>query len=147
MAIIKYTTSIDARKTISEIQAILVDHGASAVMVEYESREPVALNFKINTSQGEMGYRLPANPRALLQILKRDNVPKRFQTLDQATRVAWRIIKDWVAAQAALAETDMVCMEEIFLPYLLLGSDQTLFERWRDGSELLPGGETHDTTL
>ena len=43
----------------------------------------------------------------------------------QATRVASRILKDWIEAQLALLHTGMVELEEIFLPYMLQG-DQTL---------------------
>jgi len=141
MAIIKYTTEIDARKTLGQVQGILADKGASAVLVEYEQGRPVAMAFKLNTSRGEMGYRLPANPHAILRILERDRVDRRYRNLDQATRVAWRIIKDWVAAQAALAESEMVEMEEVFLPYLLVGDKQTVFERWKGGYLLTSGEE------
>ena len=46
---------------------------------------------------------------------------------DQARRTAWRILKDWVQAQMALLETNMVDMEEIFLPYMLSG-EQPLYQ-------------------
>lgn len=42
---------------------------------------------------------------------------------EQARRVAWRILKDWIEAQIALLESGMVEMEEIFLPYMLAGAD------------------------
>ena len=141
MAIIKYTTEIDARKTVGEVNGILASNGAKAVLVEYDQGRPVALAFKLDTSRGEMGYRLPANPHAILRILERDRVDRRYRNLDQATRVAWRIIKDWVASQAALAESEMVEMEEIFLPYLLLSDKQTVFERWKGGYLLTSGKE------
>jgi hypothetical protein len=46
---------------------------------------------------------------------------------DQARRTAWRILKDWIQAQMALLETNMVEMEEIFPPYMLSG-EQTLYQ-------------------
>ena len=45
----------------------------------------------------------------------------------QAIRTSWRILKDWVEAQMALLETDMVTMDEIFLPYMLSGG-QTFYQ-------------------
>ena len=45
----------------------------------------------------------------------------------QAERTAWRIVKEWVVAQMALIETEMVDMEEVFLPYMLAG-DRTLYD-------------------
>ena len=50
---------------------------------------------------------------------------------DQAERVAWRIVKDWVAAQMAILESEMVQMDEIFLPYMLNDKGQTLFQCYR----------------
>ena len=32
--------------------------------------------------------------------------------------MAWRVMKDWIAAQLALAETKMVQLDEIMLPYM-----------------------------
>jgi hypothetical protein len=46
----------------------------------------------------------------------------------QAKRVAWRQILRWVQAQLALVETDMVRIEEVFMPYLLNKKGQTLYE-------------------
>ena len=51
----------------------------------------------------------------------------------QATRVAWRILKDWIEAQLALLDTGMVELEEIFLPYMLQG-DQTLYQALQAGN-------------
>ena len=58
------------------------------------------------------------------------NVEARRQ---QATRVAWRILKDWIEAQLALLDTGMVELEEIFLPYMLQG-DQTLYQALQAGN-------------
>ncbi len=45
-----------------------------------------------------------------------------------AARVAWRIIKDWVAAQLAIVESGMVEIAEVFLPYQLVADDKTVFD-------------------
>ena len=63
-------------------------------------------------------------------ILKRDTDRRK----EQARRVAWRILKDWIEAQIALLESGMVEMEEIFLPYMLAGpGDRTLYKALVDG--------------
>ena len=59
---------------------------------------------------------------------------------DQARRTAWRILKDWIQAQMALLETNMVEMEEIFPPYMLSG-EQTLYQALRANHfRALPSG-------
>lgn len=145
MALKNYTTTINANKTIGEIQEILSKHGANAIMTEYEDGEVVALSFKINTLKGEIGIKLPANVDKVMQVLKNQR-RKNSQIKDnreQATKVAWRIIKDWIDSQMAILETEMVEMEQIFLPYILNKNGQTLYESFSKNQLLLEGGENY----
>lgn len=116
-------------------------HGATAIMTEYENGEAVALSFKINTVRGEVGIKLPSNIDKVLRVLKnqKQNNTQIKDTKEQATRVAWRIIKDWVEAQMAILETQMVEMEEIFLPYMINNNGQTLYESFKN-NQLMIGG-------
>ena len=76
-------------------------------------------------------------------------VPKTFghyrrQATDkeQAKRVAWRILKDWLEAQMAILDAEMVRMEEIFLPYMTDNNGQTMFQRLQERGFLqLAAGE------
>lgn len=52
-------------------------------------------------------------------------------------RVAWRILKDWVEAQMALLDIQMVRFEEIFLPYIETENGQTIYERLEEKQFLL----------
>lgn len=139
MALKNYTTTINANTTIWEIQEILSEHGATAVMTEYSNGSVVALSFKVNTPKGEIGIRLPANIEKVKQVLKiqRRKNNKIKDTTEQATRVAWRILKDWVDAQMAILETEMVKMEEIFLPYILNKNGQTVYQMFEEKTLLL----------
>ena len=141
MPLINYTTNINSGRTIGEIQQILSKHGATAIMTEYENGEAVALSFKINTVRGEVGIKLPSNIDKVLRVLKnqKQNNTQIKDTKEQATRVAWRIIKDWVEAQMAILETQMVEMEEIFLPYMINNNGQTLYESFKN-NQLMIGG-------
>ena len=141
MPLINYTTNINSGRTIGEIQQILSKHGATAIMTEYENGEAVALSFKINTVRGEVGIKLPSNIDKVLRVLKnqKQNNTQIKDTKEQATRVAWRIIKDWVEAQMAILETQMVEMEEIFLPYMINNYGQTLYESFKN-NQLMIGG-------
>jgi hypothetical protein len=55
----------------------------------------------------------------------------------QARRVAWRIIKDWIAGQLALVEAGQAEVSEVFLPYVVSAQGETLFELFRDHSPVL----------
>ena len=126
MAIKNYTTTINVNKTIGEIQ-------------EYSNGNVTGLSFKIMTSRGEVGIRLPSNTDRVLQVLKnqRKNNNQVKDTFDQANKVAWRIIKDWIDAQMAILETEMVEMEQIFLPYVMNNKGQTLYEAFKKNRILL----------
>lgn len=146
MPLLNYTTQIEALKTVGEIQGILASHGARSILTEYGGDGSiVALSFKIIAPQGELAFRLPVNHDATLNVLKRQwnrgKVPRRYVDYAQAVRVSWRIIKDWVEAQMAIVETDVVRMEEVFLPYLLVSENKTLFERMTESRFMLPEGK------
>lgn len=128
MAILNYTTSIQAAKTIMEIQINLSKHGATAVLTEYEAGNIEAISFKVPTQHGTLAFRLPVDPDAVRKVMFKQNVPRSYRTRAQAERVAWRIVKDWVAAQMALLETEMVKMEQIFLPYMVTSDGKTLYD-------------------
>ena len=106
-------------------------------MQDYDDHGHItALSFMIDTPTGPRGIRLPANVDAVHAVLLRQKV-KCDQ--DQAERVAWRIVKDWVEAQMAILESEMVQMDEIFLPYMLNGAGKTVFEAYRENQLMLSG--------
>ena len=92
------------------------------------------------TASGTLGFSLPINADAVFEILTRDRVMKTNPAarMQQANRTAWRIIKEWILAQMALIETEMVTVEEVFLPYMLTGK-QTLYQALSNGDlKMLP---------
>lgn len=131
MAILNYTTSIAAEKTASEIQMKLVKANACAVLSEYENCVLSHLSFKVSTVHGEMAFRLPANIDGVLRAMQRDpKVPGKLKTRDQAARVAWRIVKDWVEAQLAIIEAEMATLPQVFLPYMQTDTGETVYQRF-----------------
>ena len=141
MALLNYTTSIEASKTISEIQVSLQKHGAKAVLINYGDDGVIeSLSFQINSTHGLVGIKLPIQPDSILRILSRQNVPHKYRTRPQAIRVAWRIIKDWVNAQMAILETDMVSLEQIFLPYIMIDEQTTVYDSYLQNQRQLTEG-------
>ena len=129
MPLLNYTTKINVFATLGEIQGILVKHGAKKIVQDYDDDGSVtALTFGIDTPAGVRGVRLPANVDAVHAVLTKQKVKC---DREQAERVAWRIVKDWVEAQMAILESEMVQMDQIFLPYMVNNQGQTFFEAYR----------------
>lgn len=136
MPLLNYTTKVDVYTTLGAIQGQLVKHGAKKIMQDYDDDGHIAaLSFAIDTPAGVRGIRLPANVDAVHAVLLRQKVNC---DREQAERVAWRIVKDWVEAQMAILESEMVQLDEIFLPYMVARSGQTLFEAYRNNQLMLP---------
>jgi hypothetical protein len=117
--ILNYTTSISVDKTAAEIQKMLAEYGARAVLIEYSPEGLLsALSFRMEYNNVMVSFRLPAQIDPIYVILVNDyHVARKFKTREQASRVAWRIIKSWIEAQLALVEAEQVEMVEVFLPF------------------------------
>jgi len=146
MPIANYSTTVDALKTVGEIQGILVAHGARSILMNYGKDGSIeSLSFIVETPYGDMPIRLPINARAVLKVLEEQRVPPRYANYQQAVRIAWRIVKDWVRAQMAILETEMVKMEQIFLPYMITKNNQTLYESMVDRGFYLTEGKKDES--
>ena len=152
--ILNYTTTIAAEKTLGEIHNMLVQAGARQVSVDYDAlRQPTAVSFVIVLPFGEASYWLPANRDAVLALLERQcnqgQVRRALVTPGQASRVGWRIIKDWLEAQLAIIEAGLVTLEQVMLPYAIVdqaeGRKWTFYDAWRQHQGRLakegPGAE------
>lgn len=142
MAILNYTTTVDAYKTVAEIERVLVKHGASSIMKNYDGETITGLSFLIDTGVRQIPVRLPVKINECLEILsieKRKDTKNVKATREQAERVAWRILKDWVEAQMALLDVQMVKFEEIFLPYIETNDGKTVYEKLEEKQFYIEG--------
>lgn len=130
MNILNYTTQIPVEKTVGEIQKMLAGAKAQAVMSEYDASGVLTtISFRVQCPYGLVTFRLPANVDKVFAVLVRSSkVPHRNRTREQAARVAWRIIKDWLAAQLALITAEMVTLEQLMLPYAQNEMGETVYE-------------------
>jgi len=137
--LLNYTTKVSTDKTVGEIQKMLAKAGAKAILSEYDNDGEVsAVSFKMLVNSGEIGFQLPIAPEKVLSVLRSQRgVETRYKTPEQAKRVAWRIVKDWVEAQLAIIETQMVKPEQVFLPYAITQTGETLYETVISNSHLL----------
>lgn len=138
MAILNYTTSIKSEKTIMEIQQVLVRHGATKIVTDYTDQIPSAITFCLNMDSRVVAFALPANYSGVLKAMRKDSkVPKRLLCDEQALRVSWRIVKNWVEAQMALVEAQLADVAEVFLPYAVTKNGNTLYKEIGNSDVLL----------
>ena len=142
MAILNYTTTVDAFKTVSEIEYILMKHKAKSIIKNYDGESITGLSFLIDTGIQQIPVRMPVKIEECLKVLQKEKQrgTKNIKaTKEQAERVAWRILKDWVEAQMALLDIEMVSFEEIFLPYIETKGGKTVYEVLEQKQFLLEG--------
>lgn len=138
--IANYSTTVAALNSIGEIQGILVAHGAKSILMDYNAGEPIGLSFIIGTPYGDTPFRLPANIDRVQGVLNKQRV-RMSVSRDLASRVAWRILKDWVRAQMAILETEMVSIDQVFLPYMQVKDGKILYEVMLEHRLQLPEGK------
>lgn len=139
MPIKNYTTKVPALQTIGEIQGILATHGAQKIMLEYEDAHVKSVCFSISTTFGVQAFQIPARVDGVAATLAKQKVKCDYET---AERVAWRIVKDWIDAQMAFLESGQAAMDEIFLPYMVDRTGETLYQSLSTNKlKLLPTDE------
>jgi len=115
---------------------------------EYDSDGTVtALSFRIRTEFGVLTFLLPANIGRVYRVIAPDTrIARSLRTKEQAARIAWRIVKDWIEAQLAMIEAGLVDLEQVFLPYAQDPAGRTVYElmRERKFQPLLPGSKNSE---
>lgn len=143
-----YTTQIPTYKTVAEIQKMLGENGATGIAFDYDGKGLMtAVYFRIHYKDRELPFRLPAKPEQVYNALfadKRGAWSYKDARMEQATMIAWRIVKVWLEAQITLVNLDQAKMEEVFLPYLVVGDKLTLYESMAERGMLLPSGDQNN---
>lgn len=122
----------------TNIQKSLVSHGARQIMFSYnDDGTAEGITFMVMTPQGTLPVRLPARINQVEMILYGTNDLDEKRKM-QAYRTGWKNIHDWVDAQMALLETGMVKIEEVFLPYIMVSKDVSMFQKLEGSKFLLP---------
>jgi len=129
-------------KIFAVIEKTLVSHKAKHITHSYEQERISAIEFVLEINGREYPFRLPARVKAVEKIMYGTDTRFLSKTQrEQAYRVAWANIRDWISAQCALIDTQMVRPEEIFLPYMVDNQGRTFYEVMQEKQFLLPSGE------
>lgn len=136
---ISYSTSIPVTKTTGEIVAMLARAGAQRVATSFD-QDGVAdgLSFALHTEVfGVRIFQLPVDIDQMhrrmtsLSRARKLNISRALaESREQAARVAWRVVRTWLASQLSLIDTGMFTLEQTFFAHLKSGGfdSPTLFE-------------------
>lgn len=127
---------------IQKVQTSLVTHGAIGIQMMFDDEARIsAVSFALPSPSGEgnMAFQLPCEWRKFQEVLKQQSF-KRWDEDEYCYKVAWANLKDWVEAQMALYETEMVTMPQVFLPFATTKDGRTLSEVISENPKYLLGG-------
>lgn len=139
--ILNFSTEVPVSRSIGQVHAILVEAGARQIMTTYDNvGTPLGVSFAIETPEGGRALKLPVNADRVHKVINRydSGVPPRYRNRDQADRIAWRIAKDWLEAQLAIVQTEMVTFEQVMLPYMRTEDGRTMYELYVEGQAGVP---------
>jgi hypothetical protein len=143
---LNYTTVIDPMKSATECIGMLAIHGATAIGLTSDGGVPTGLSFQILTPWGKRQFTMPVNVKGVEQALGRAHregrIPLRFTGREQAQRVAWRVLKDWLEVELALIDAGVADMVQVMLPYVNVEPGKTLFEAYGEQQLAIGAGET-----
>ncbi len=115
-----YTTEVPSNRSIENIEKLLVDFGATNIMKEYgPAGRCAALSFIVEMNGMKLPFRLPGKVDAGYVWLKK-KYPKSAdkRLLEQAERMIWKQLYDWVFLQLCQIELSQMEKLEAFFPYL-----------------------------
>lgn len=140
--LLNYTTTIPAVRTISEMQQMLVEAGATSVAVHYVEAKASGLTFHAPTKYGPQVFTLGVDIVAVQAVLLKGRprtakATSKAYSYEQAERVAWRVARSWLEAQLAMIKIGLASIDQIMLPYLHVGADKTLYAAYQDQQNVL----------
>lgn len=139
MALKNAYSKINIQNLFNGLQKTLATHGAKTIIFDYGQDGLIhGISFTIQFRDRFLPIKIPARIEQVGKVL--ENQGFRY-TPEQIYRVAWRNVNDWVDAQMAMLDSEMVQMEEIFLPYIMIGKNKTLYQQYVDTNFQLSSGE------
>ena len=147
MNIKNYTSTIEAARSMSKIEELLVEIGATNINKQYADKICIGITFLLFDVQ--LQQTLPFHLKAqvqecftvLWQDIKRPRPETRTAIHQQANRTAWKILSDWTEVQCTMILLGQAKPLQMFLPFMYdLKTNETLFDKVSSGKvKLLQG--------
>jgi hypothetical protein len=147
MPIANYTTDKAVDETATDIITALRRRGVTRISTVYDADgHPSGLEFTMTTPYGPRDFALPVRVDGVLAALRAAEARGEFAkyrkgsltTPEHAARVAWAIARDWLRAQSALIDANLVTLDEVMFPWMIGGAEgQTAFDTYRSTQKAL----------
>jgi hypothetical protein len=131
-----YTSSVQADRSIAQIERKLVVAGARNIAKQYDEQHRVSgLVFDLPVGEGEhkktVPVALPARvervAEAIMATYRRGPRDKQ-KIYQQSERTAWKLMLDWVDVQLSLIELNQAEPAEVFMPYFVCAGKKTMYQ-------------------
>lgn len=153
MPILNYTTEVPADKSISQVIGLLSRKQAQSITQDFfEDGRVKAVSFRMKVGMVYVQFALPANIEGVHGVLQREAPYNNYRQCSrdqyfqkqrqQAERIAWRIVKDWVEAQMAMIESGQAEPAQVFLPYAQQADGRTMYELFIENHQKALPAET-----
>ncbi len=133
-AIKNYTTQVSVERTVSEIEKLLAGYGARRILKDYDENGISSLSFMVEYNNQFVPIKLPARVDKVVLMLNDQvssgNIPRKFRdNIEQARRIMWRILLDWIDSQMTMVQIGQKELIEIFLADVCgIDNNKTVFE-------------------
>lgn len=140
-----YSSEASESSIFEAIRKSLAAHKAKRIMFDYDDEgRATSIEFVVELGRTSYTFKLPARFEEAEPLVAEARKAARMGATsgealsNQAYRAVWATIRDWVDAQMALIDIGASRIEEVFLPYLVVGEDRTLFEEFAEQKKLPP---------
>lgn len=136
MNIKNYTSTVDANRSMANMEALLVEIGATNINKQFVDKACTGITFLLFDPQLKqtLAFHLKAQVEECFLILwkdvKRPRPDTRATLQQQANKTAWKILSDWTEIQCSMILLGQAKPLQMFLPFMYdMKTNETLFDK------------------
>jgi hypothetical protein len=136
-----YTSNIEASRSMSHIEEMLVEIGATNINKQYKDKICTGITFLLFDQQLQqtLAFHLTAQVEECFTVLwkqvKRPQSNTRDMLMKQASKTAWKILSDWTEIQCSMILLKQAKPLQMFLPFVYdHRTNETLFDKVSNGN-------------
>ncbi len=144
MNIKNYKSTVEASRSMTKIEELLVEIGATNINKQYADKVCTGITFLLYDQQLQqtLAFHLKAQVEECFQVLwkdvKRPQANTKATLQHQANKTAWKILSDWTEIQCSMILLGQAKPLQMFLPFVYdVKSNETFFDKINSGKAQL----------